>query len=126
MNASKPAKSPPRAAKRPGGVYLVLNAGSSSLKFAVFESAAGVDLSAVASGQVARLDGTAQFSASMAGMPDALEPIAASEGKSPSAHRQALDAILGWLDRHGIEALVTVSFTAAHVSPTLSSQRTAK
>lgn len=115
MKNSKPAKPPkPRASSlvREGnsqGTFLVLNAGSSSLKFAAFDRVAGLDLVAVAAGQVSRLDGRSHFTASMTGQSATVEPETETEtgpknasGTQTSAHRRALDSILRWLDQHGI------------------------
>ncbi|MGB5216324.1 MAG: acetate/propionate family kinase [Anderseniella sp.] len=76
--------------------FLVLNAGSSSLKFAVF---AGDDLEVVVHGQV---DGLGSIPAFAAKWPDGtVHPGAAPVLPHDAGHAKALDAVLGWLCDNG-------------------------
>ncbi|PWS35703.1 acetate kinase [Falsiroseomonas bella] len=78
------------------GVVLVLNAGSSSLKFAVFETAEG-RLAPLGAGQVEGIGATPRFVAKDA----AGRPVAAPSwdaGGAPANHAAALDAIIAWLE----------------------------
>jgi acetate kinase len=83
-------------------MFLILNAGSSSLKFAVFDRADEPEPVPVAAGQVARLDGIPRMTAARRGEAITEVPVAAGHG---SRHRQALDAILNWLERQDIAPL---------------------
>lgn len=77
------------------GIILVLNAGSSSLKFEAFE-VAGAAPRSLCDGQVEGIGATPRFVARAAGGPReerALDPAAAQGG-----HAGALAAIIGWLD----------------------------
>ncbi len=76
--------------------FLVLNAGSSSLKFAVF---AGSALGQILHGQVDGLGSTPGFSAKW---PDGKDhPGAAPALPQHAGHAKALDAVLGWLGDNG-------------------------
>ena len=104
-NSAKPRQSSLVRERNSQGTFLVLNAGSSSLKFAAFQRVAGSDPVAVAAGQISRLDGQPQFTASMTGQPATVETETGTESGTDtqtSAHRRALDSILRWLDQHGI------------------------
>jgi acetate kinase len=78
------------------GVLLVLNAGSSSLKFAVF-AAEGATLSPLRAGQVEGIGATPRF----LGRDEAgrtLAPPGWDAGGPPGSHAAALDAIIAWLE----------------------------
>ncbi|WP_291296769.1 acetate/propionate family kinase [Elioraea sp.] len=78
------------------GIILVLNAGSSSLKFAAFAAAKGV-LTLQCAGQVEGIGATPRFIARNAeGETIATEGWAG--GGAPASHAAALDAIITWLD----------------------------
>jgi acetate kinase len=85
-------------AGRDGGI-LVLNAGSSSLKFSVFVRRADA-LRVVVRGAVDGLDGRPRFQARDGAGTElpGPEPIDARPGQP---HEAALHAVLGWLDKHG-------------------------
>jgi acetate kinase len=85
----------PRRGLAPG-VLLVLNAGSSSLKFAAFDVAAGA-LAPRSSGQVEGIGGAPRFTARDASGRRLVEPRAVEE-RAPSGHAAALGAIIGWLE----------------------------
>jgi acetate kinase len=74
------------------GIILVLNAGSSSLKFEAFEVASGEPRS-LCEGQVEGIGATPRFLARRVGRP-------AEEGRpgGQAGHAGALEAIIGWLD----------------------------
>jgi acetate kinase len=96
--------------------FLVLNAGSSSLKFAAFKRTRDIDPEVIASGQVARLDGTPHFTASLNGTVATDVPVKPAARSKSSAHSRALDSILGWLDQQGIkpDGLVGVGHRIVH------------
>lgn len=73
-------------------LILTLNAGSSSIKFALF--AAGAELSERARGQVEGIGGAARFKVKSAGN----EQARVLEGAQGADHDGALAAILAWLD----------------------------
>ncbi len=76
--------------------FLVLNAGSSSLKFAVFS---GSKLEAILHGQVDGLGSRPAFSAKW---PDGTaHPGSGPELPADAGHAKALDAVLGWLRDNG-------------------------
>jgi acetate kinase len=84
---------------------LVINAGSSSIKFSVFETAADRSLSAGIHGQVEGIGTTAHLEVS-----DATRQKLADAPVAPSDHQGAIAAIHEWFGRHiGSEA----SFAAA-------------
>lgn len=73
------------------GAILVINAGSSSLKFALFDATAG--LARIAGGKVERIGQGAFLRASRAGEDADVHTLAQDAG-----HAAALDAVLAWLD----------------------------
>jgi acetate kinase len=74
---------------------LVVNAGSSSIKFSVFATAGTETLAARVHGQVDHIGGAARLAASdEGGRPLADEPVAGGD------HRAAIAAIHAWLGRH--------------------------
>src|SRR5579885_2248019 len=74
---------------------LVVNAGSSSIKFSVFATAGTETLAARVHGQVDHIGGAARLAASdQGGRPLADEPVAGGD------HRAAIAAIHAWLGRH--------------------------
>ncbi len=81
---------------------LVLNAGSSSIKFAAFPlAAAGAEppRRPLLAGQVDAIGAAARFTArNAAGEPLEDRPLAEAAG--PDAHHRALEALLGWLATH--------------------------
>lgn len=91
--------------------FLVLNAGSSSLKFAVF---AGDGLEEILHGQVDGLGSTPAFAAKW---PDGTtHPGAAPSLPQDAGHAKALDAVLGWLidNRNGPETLAGSGHRIVH------------
>jgi acetate kinase len=81
---------------------LVLNAGSSSIKFALFETVQVVARDAVLHGQVDGIGTEARLSA-VAASGERLTDLAlpqASRASLEEQHREALDHLLRWLDRH--------------------------
>jgi acetate kinase len=98
------------------GVLLVLNAGSSSLKFAVFEAEGGT-LSPLRAGQVEGIGATPRFLAKdEAGRP--LAPPAWDAGAAPASHAAALDAIIAWLEPalHG-RPVIGIGHRVVHGGP---------
>src|SRR5262245_42729721 len=97
-------------AQRVTGAILVLNAGSSSLKFEVFEID-GDGLARALAGIVEELGGRPRFSATDAGG-------AAAGSRTWDAaigHAEALDFLLGWLGEHGGgRTLVAVGHRVVH------------
>ena len=87
-----------------GSVVLTLNAGSSSLKFAVFALANGGEPSELASGQIEGIGATAHGSVTTA----AGEKCALTFDPSLRRidHEAAMSAILGWLRQAGYDASV--------------------
>ncbi|WP_226781466.1 acetate/propionate family kinase [Oceaniglobus trochenteri] len=71
---------------------LVLNAGSSSLKFSMFRQG---DLGLLARGQVSRIDGAATFTAGLTGKPPETRDMAKG-----ADHVAALESVLDFIDRH--------------------------
>jgi acetate kinase len=85
----------------PADSILVLNAGSSSLKFAVFRAAEGC-IESTSQGQVEGLGTKPHFSARINSRPDTQET---SDSLPPDAgHQQALALVLSWLERQGLGA----------------------
>lgn len=84
------------------GTILVINAGSSSVKFSLFENA--TDLKLLSSGQVAGIGGTPVFSAS--GDKKTLQ--------AGSTHEDALRSILGWIEEHKHGAVVLAVHRVVH------------
>lgn len=81
---------------------LVLNAGSSSLKFAVFQVENVASPRVDAAGQVSRLDGIPRFIAARTGVqPADILMLHGGHGQA-SPHRLALGNILAWLDTQGL------------------------
>lgn len=92
---------------------LVLNAGSSSLKFSLYRSAPDETLARLLSGQVSGLGGQPRFEASDA-EGQALEPPDWPAGESPD-HALALSRLLEFLDtRMGGQALDAVGHRVVH------------
>jgi len=87
-----------------GSVVLTLNAGSSSLKFAVFALANGSEPSGLASGEIEGIGATARGSVTTA----AGEKTALTFDPSVRRvdHHAAMSAILGWLGQAGYDASV--------------------
>jgi acetate kinase len=77
-------------------LVLTLNAGSSSVKFALFEAGAGGP-SAVASGQVEAIGGAARFRVKQADGTDGVDERHA-DGAALRDHGEALARILGWIE----------------------------
>lgn len=97
-------------------VVLTLNAGSSSLKFALFALAKDGEPSGLASGQIEGIGATAQGSVTTA----AGEKGALTFDPSPRRvdHEAAMSAILGWLKAAGYEAsVVAVGHRIVHGGP---------
>jgi acetate kinase len=86
-------------AARPGAAILVLNAGSSSLKFSLFAHEGGA-FRVVVRGEVDGLDGQPRFEA-RDGAGVALPGPEPVESRPEQPHEAALHAVLGWLDKHG-------------------------
>ena len=90
------------------GAILVINAGSSSIKFALFEyapgqaAAPGVARQPLFSGQIDGIgSGTARFTARDAsGREITDDPLDHAPQDAAGQHRHALDCLLGWLDAH--------------------------
>lgn len=78
---------------------LVLNAGSSSLKFALFAIDPALADSPVLIGQVDGIGATPELIAKTAGGETFKEPVVTAGGQS-AQHRDALDHLFGWLARH--------------------------
>jgi acetate kinase len=98
------------------GVVLVLNAGSSSLKFAAFE-VAGETLDARYAGQVEGIGAAPRFTAKDSGGKRILEQDWKGGG-APASHAAALGEIIGWLD--GVlagRAVVAVGHRVVHGGP---------
>jgi acetate kinase len=98
------------------GIILVLNAGSSSLKFATFE-ATKATLEACYSGQVEGIGGAARFTAKDAGGGTIAQETQAN-GRAAANHAVALGQIIGWLD--GVLAgrqVVAVGHRVVHGGP---------
>ncbi len=94
------------------GTILVLNAGSSSLKFTLFDFAGG-GLAPRFSGQVDALQGLARFAARDAAGVRAGDH-AWPEGKAPG-HAGALDFLFDWLDSHaGDSRLAAIGHRVVH------------
>lgn len=95
-------------------VLLTLNAGSSSLKFAVY--AATDDLALLAAGQIQGIGSDATFSATSngAGAPG----VKCTTDLGPAGHAEAVRAILGWLEQDHVGArVVAVSHRVVHGGP---------
>lgn len=78
-------------------LLLVLNTGSSSVKFRLFELTA--DLPLVAGGKVTDIGGNTTFKAHKEGSAETKEKLSAD-----TTHESALSVILSWLDENGIGA----------------------
>ena len=92
-------------------MLLTLNAGSSSLKFALYGVEAG-ELAALAAGRVDGLGGRARFFVRAASGEEAQEPL---EQEADCDHHDALGAIMAWLGRaHGDRLLVAVGHRVVH------------
>lgn len=74
---------------------LVLNAGSSSIKFSLFAAGAG-ELSSLYDGELEGLGHSIHFSARNA----AGASLVDKEVSGPATHEQALSALLGWIEAH--------------------------
>lgn len=83
-------------------VILVINAGSSSIKFALFETGSELARRAVLRGQIDRIGSAPRLTAK-----DALGNVIADDGVPLTAtdadaqHRPALEYFLQWIERHG-------------------------
>jgi acetate kinase len=97
---------------------LVLNAGSSSLKFAVFDVRQGADaFDVVLRGQVSGIGSSPVFRAAMTGAELGTGPDS-SAAPDIGDHRQAIAHALRWLDRHaGDLRLVGVGHRVVHGGP---------
>lgn len=97
---------------------LVLNAGSSSLKFAVFRVAADDgDPSPVLRGQLAGIGSSPVFSARWEGDPPARRPESVGLDEVDT-HRKAIDHALRWIDAHaGDMPLIGVGHRVVHGGP---------
>jgi acetate kinase len=84
------------------GTILVINAGSSSLKFSLFENEA--ELKLLSSGQVANIGGAPVFSAG-----DDKKTLAAG-----STHEDALRFILDWIEEHKHGAVAMAAHRVVH------------
>jgi acetate kinase len=111
------AKNRPRPGSLIMPILLTLNAGSSSMKFAVFSPEAG-ELVALCHGLIEGLGASAVFSVRT---PDggraqhALDPA-----QAPHDHHRAMDEVLGWLGRvHPGREVVAVSHRVVHGGPDL-------
>lgn len=78
---------------------LVLNAGSSSLKFALFTIDPALAESPVLIGQIDGIGATPELIASTAAGGTYREPVVTA-GEQGAQHRDALDHLFGWLARH--------------------------
>ena len=87
------------------GTILVINAGSSSVKFSLFENLA--DLKLLCSGQVADIGGAPVFSAGASG--DDRKTLPAG-----STHEDALRFILGWIEGRKHGAVVMAAHRVVH------------
>ena len=87
-------------------LLLVLNTGSSSVKFRLFELTA--DLPLVAGGKVTDIGGNAVFKASLEGGAENKEALSAE-----TTHETALAVILAWLDKNNPESSGRIA-AAAH------------
>ncbi len=90
------------------GDILTLNAGSSSLKFAIFDSVAHPHLR----GEVAGLGTTAPMFTAV----DAAGALLARRnfGTARTTHEEALDVVLGWLERHRGRPLSAAGHRVVH------------
>ncbi|MFN3985806.1 MAG: acetate/propionate family kinase [Rhodocyclaceae bacterium] len=79
---------------------LVLNAGSSSLKFALFATDGGLAEGAAISGQVDGIGAAPEFIAHIAADGRRVREPVATSGELASQHRDALAHLFDWLTRH--------------------------
>ena len=92
---------------------LALNAGSSSLKFAVFKSGADGEVVAVSRGEIEGIGTAPHFIVHDAGGA-ILEEKRWPDGAAPS-HESLVDGLLGWVDRHlGDDGLVAAGHRVVH------------
>ena len=90
---------------------LVVNAGSSSIKFAVFHVGQG---QALAGGPTARLTASAHARTSPCALPAARRSIDRDlSGGRGADHRGAMDEIRAWLDEHRGDDRVVAAATAS-------------
>lgn len=95
-----------------GDGILVLNAGSSSLKFSLFSGQGGADLALIWRGQVEGIGTRSHFIAS-----DAAGEVVTQQRwpeDQPLDHDRATELVLEWLNRHGGQTLAGVGHRVVH------------
>ena len=92
---------------------LALNAGSSSIKFALYEVAAGRSLTLASHGQIDGI-GTAPHFAARDAAGETIDDRSI-EGGATASHEALLSDLLGWIDRHlGGDALIAAGHRVVH------------
>jgi acetate kinase len=91
---------------------VVINAGSSSIKFAVFHAGSGTELGMKVEGQVDGIGTRPRFSVTPAGAEHESRDLSGGRGGD---HRGAMDEIRAWLDLHrGGDRIVAVGHRVVH------------